>query len=192
MIDSSASFISLLDFVRRPLIAALAASCFLHFMLLRFDPPLLGENRLLAFLVTLPTANTLQTPPLARDVTNTDPLRTDKDYAEKVSHPATESSSFRRLIYPRNELDVQPKVVGEISLEPPEGYSDSVAGTVTLSLLVAESGRVQWVGIGQTDLDPMVIEQVVAGFKNAHFLPGQKNGKAVSTIVHVEVEISPR
>lgn len=190
MSDSSASFVSSIDLVHHPLIAALAVSCFLHFLLLQYDPSSFSENRLLGFLVVLPTTDRLQTQPVSENVTTKGALPTDKTLSENSNQPAAEASSPQRIIYPRNELDIQPRALGEINLEPPEGYSDAVAGKATLSLLVGESGRVQWVGVSQTDLDSTVIEHVVAGFMNARFSPAQKNGKAVPTLIHVEVEIT--
>ena len=88
------------------------------------------------------------------------------------------------------QLDPGPRPLGDI--EP--DYPDTVrlrSGTVTLRLLISDSGHVDEVGVVRAE-PPGVFEQAaIDAFSSARFSPGMAGGHPVKSQIRIEVEFMP-
>ena len=94
--------------------------------------------------------------------------------------------------YPAKDLDIYPQTLKEINPVYPETARDArVAGSVTLLVLIDETGRV--VGTSVMDATPGgVFEQAAQqALANAAFYPAQKDGRMVRSRVLIKVEFDP-
>ena len=90
--------------------------------------------------------------------------------------------------YPARRLDVLPRPVQEVPLRYPDSaaFSD-VSGTVTLLLLIDETGIVTDVQVLGADPPGYFEEAAAESFRGTLFVPGQREGRAVKSRLAVEV-----
>lgn len=94
--------------------------------------------------------------------------------------------------YPAKDLDIFPQALKPIVPVYPQAARDAqLAGSVTLMVLIDESGRV--VGTSVTDAAPDgVFEQAAQqALENVAFFPAQKNGRPVRSRVLIRIEFDP-
>lgn len=106
----------------------------------------------------------------------------------------TEAAAIPDFVhYEARELDIYPRPLRPISPTYPADARDGrVAGSVTLSVLIDEGGRV--VSASVVDADPVGVfdqaaEEAVA---TTAFYPAQRNGRTVRSQMLVKVEFDPR
>lgn len=59
-----------------------------------------------------------------------------------------------------------------------------------MSILIGESGQVLWSMVEDSDLEPDTADHVREKFHTIRFTPPRVRGLAVSTLIHVEIEIN--
>lgn len=92
---------------------------------------------------------------------------------------------------PSNQLAPGPEVLGMVDILRPDG--DDTPGEVTLylSVFISELGVVDNVEVDEKDLYPRFAEAAVRAFDSAKFSPGRLHGRAVRSLMRVEVVFEP-
>lgn len=90
--------------------------------------------------------------------------------------------------FPIAQLSVRPQVLRHVELEDAVLKDRHEGGRIRAVLWIARNGAVDQVEIEQSDLPLVYVNAVVAGFLNARFSPGIKDGVPVGSKLPVEVE----
>jgi protein TonB len=94
--------------------------------------------------------------------------------------------------YQARQLDVFPRALSAVRPAYPElGTQVPLNGEVTFELLIDESGRVHAADVVGAVPEGYFEGAAVAAFREARFVPGQKDGHAVRSRVVVKVTFSP-
>ena len=94
--------------------------------------------------------------------------------------------------YQARQLDVFPRALSAVRPAYPElGTQAPLNGEVTLELLIDESGQVHAADVVRAVPEGYFEGAAVAAFREARFVPGQKDGHAVRSRVVVKVMFSP-
>ncbi|GAO36700.1 hypothetical protein SCT_2110 [Sulfuricella sp. T08] len=93
--------------------------------------------------------------------------------------------------YPAKQVDVHPTALYEIKPVYPE---QGVEGNVVLLLLIDEAGAVKEATVMEANPEGVFEESALAAFREAHFAPAQKNGRAVKSrlLIRVSYELNDR
>ena len=93
--------------------------------------------------------------------------------------------------YPAKQVDVHPIALYEIKPVYPE---QGVEGNVVLLLLIDEAGAVKEATVVEANPEGIFEESALAAFREAHFAPAQKNGRAVKSrlLIRVSYELNDR
>jgi TonB family protein len=105
---------------------------------------------------------------------------------------ATRSALPYPVLYPAKDLDIYPQALTRIAPAYPAAARDGrLAGSVTLQVLIDETGRV--VSTSVIDAAPEGIFEQAAqeALANAAFYPAQKDGRMVGSRILVKVEFDP-
>lgn len=94
--------------------------------------------------------------------------------------------------YPTDQLSKRPQPVVAVDFDAPELGGIAQAGKIVLRLWIDENGAVADVKLDKTDLPETITAPVVAIFRRSQFLPGERGGKRVGSIMKIEVDIDPR
>lgn len=134
-------------------------------------------------------AEAISTPPpvaeIAPSVPNPIPVSGEQSKLPALDIPIVEDPTY----YPAKQLDVHPIALFPISPQYPQVATvDNVEGTVTLLLLIDESGTVRDVSVVDAKPEGYFEESAVNAFKNAHFSPAQKNGRNVKSRALIRVQ----
>ncbi|MDO8206916.1 MAG: energy transducer TonB [Gallionella sp.] len=89
------------------------------------------------------------------------------------------------------ELDQHPAIARDISDNPPELLEYSQGGEIVLRLWIDKTGNVVNVDTVSSNLPPVFVDSARAGFLQAVFLPGRKNGNTVATVMDIVVSYEP-
>lgn len=89
------------------------------------------------------------------------------------------------------ELDQHPAIARDIADNPPELLEHSQGGEIVLRLWIDKTGSVVSVDPVSSNLPPVFVDSARAGFLQAAFLPGRKNGNAVATVMDIVVSYAP-
>ena len=90
--------------------------------------------------------------------------------------------------YSAKQLDVQPRALAAINpVYPPDAVARGTAGWVVLKLKLDESGNVQDVEVSDASPPGIFDQSALDAFRNAHFAPAQKDGRAVKSLVQIKV-----
>ncbi len=131
-------------------------------------------------------------PPLATDelpAPSAEPIAPPRASDRDPSGPALEVPILPDTeYYPARRLDVLPRPVQEVPLRYPDSaaFSD-VSGTVTLLLLIDETGIVTDAQVLSADPPGYFEEAAAESFRGTLFVPGQREGRAVRSRLAVEV-----
>jgi len=90
--------------------------------------------------------------------------------------------------YTTDQLTKRPQAVLVPELDPPATRSIIVSGTLVLELKIDEQGQVVEVAVVQNDLPGIFANTAADAFRNARFLPGEREGKRVNTLMKIEVK----
>lgn len=97
--------------------------------------------------------------------------------------------------YPAKQVDVHPTALYPIKPDyPDKGAEQGVEGNVVLLLLIDEAGVVKEVSVMEANPEVIFEESALSAFRNARFVPAQKNGRAVKSrmLVRVSYELNDR
>ncbi|BCB25227.1 hypothetical protein SKTS_01130 [Sulfurimicrobium lacus] len=90
--------------------------------------------------------------------------------------------------YPAQEVDVHPTALQSIQpAYPAEAANANMAGSVTLVLLLDESGKVQDITVEESSPPGIFDKSALEAFRNARFTPAQRHGRAVKSRVRIKV-----
>lgn len=90
--------------------------------------------------------------------------------------------------YTAKQLDVQPRALAAINPVYPQGaVARGTAGWVTLKLKLDEHGKVEDVEVSDASPPGIFDQSALDAFRNAHFAPAQKDGRAVKSLVQIKV-----
>ncbi|MEN6584536.1 MAG: TonB family protein [Sulfuricella sp.] len=90
--------------------------------------------------------------------------------------------------YPAQEVDVHPTALHVIQpVYPTEAANTNMAGSVTLVLLLDESGKVQDITVEESSPPGIFDRSALEAFRNARFTPAQRHGRAVKSRVRIKV-----
>ena len=92
---------------------------------------------------------------------------------------------------PSNQLAPGPEVLGTVDVFRPEGDDTSGEVTLYLSVFISELGVVDNVEVDEKDLHPRLAEVAMRAFGSARFNPGRMHGRAVRSLMRVEVVFEP-
>lgn len=105
--------------------------------------------------------------------------------------PLPPPANDRRRIWHRSELDAPPRPLAELELEPAEGFPVYVSGSATFLLLIGDDGSVLWVTADRSDLDAETTTDISRRLQRARFTPPEAQGRAVMTVMKIEVNVKP-
>ncbi|MFA6310416.1 MAG: TonB family protein [Sterolibacterium sp.] len=94
--------------------------------------------------------------------------------------------------YPTNQLSKRPQPLGSADLEAPEISMIAAAGQMILKLWIDESGEVVDVEVEKTELPEVFSRSAVAAFKRLRFVPGERGGVRVGSVMRIEVNYDDR
>lgn len=90
--------------------------------------------------------------------------------------------------YSARDLDVQPRALREIRPEyPSEADRQKLSGTLRLQLKLEADGRVSDVDVVSATPPGLFEKSAIRAFRDARFVPAQKNGRPVRALLLIEV-----
>lgn len=90
--------------------------------------------------------------------------------------------------YEARQLDVQPQAAEPINpIYPPEAIRHNQEGTVKLMLKIDEFGKVEEAEVLEADPAGVFDESVLGAFRQARFVPAQKDGRPVRSRIYIRV-----
>ncbi len=89
--------------------------------------------------------------------------------------------------YTTDQLSKRPQPLAAAELDAPEISPIVASGTMVLKLWINEFGAVADVVVEKTDLPEMFSRTAVAAFKGLRFVPGERDGRPVGTVMRIEV-----
>lgn len=90
--------------------------------------------------------------------------------------------------YPAKQVDAHPVALSLIRPAYPDGAAaQGVEGNVVVLLLIDEAGAVKEAAVAEANPEGYFEESALAAFREAHFAPAQKNGRAVKSRVLIRV-----
>lgn len=92
--------------------------------------------------------------------------------------------------YAINQLTKPPKSISEVKLDIPELISMAVSGAITLRLWINELGEVTRVDLEKSEVPKLITESAITSFRQLRFIPGQLNGRNVSSVMEIEIKYS--
>lgn len=91
------------------------------------------------------------------------------------------------VYYTTDQLTKRPQPLGIADLDAPETRPIVVSGKMVLKLWINEFGVVADVTVEKNELPEVFSRTAVAAFKGLRFVPGERNGQPVSTVMRIEV-----
>lgn len=89
--------------------------------------------------------------------------------------------------WPAERLDVRPQIKTHVMPEYPKDLPSGVRGRVVLELFIAPDGKLDRVRVASAEPRGRFEEAAAKAFSAARFTPGMRKGKAVSSLVRIEV-----
>ena len=151
-----------------------------------------------AAIVPLPPASIVPSPPAADAVAEprTAPIPTtlsnDPEPAPSTDAHAAGPPIPDPVHYPAKDLDLYPQAVRRITPAYPKAARDAqVTGSVTLLVLIDESGRVVGTSVMDSAPDGVFEQAALQALADAAFFPAQKDGRVVRSRILMKVEFDP-
>ena len=169
---------------------ALSASVVLH--LLAMMPSSFRDSPRSPLRLTVSLATTSTSPP-PKAMEHQHETENVVGFAEMPGELATlqPPANDRRRIWHRAELDEPPRPLADLELEPAEGFPVYVSGSATFLLLIGDDGSVLWVTADRSDLDAETTTEIARRLQRARFTPPKAQGRAVMTVMKIEVNVKP-
>lgn len=89
--------------------------------------------------------------------------------------------------YPVEQLDQKPRLLETRELDDAEVQSIVASGLLRLRLWIGVTGRVVEVEVEHSDLPEMLVRSAVTAFTGMRFVPGQRAGQVVGSVLRIEV-----
>lgn len=90
--------------------------------------------------------------------------------------------------YPTRELDVPPHPSIEVNpVYPAQAVRDNLQGWVILKMKIDYLGRVQSIDVQSADPPEIFDESSLEAFRRVKFIPAQKDGHAVNSLIQIKV-----
>ena len=93
--------------------------------------------------------------------------------------------------YEARDLDLFPRPLDPVVPEYPTSASESMSGELTLALRIDEYGTVQEAQVVKAEPPGYFEEAALTAFRSARFVPAQRNGRAVRSLIAVRVRMGP-
>ena len=94
--------------------------------------------------------------------------------------------------YTTDQLTKRPQPAVLAELETPETRPLVASGQLVLKLWIDDEGRVADVAVEKSDLPEVFSRTAIASFKQSRFLPGERNGQRVGSVMRIEVSYEDR
>ena len=162
----------------------------------RLQPPKTPERtvapepaRAAIILPSPPAADAVAEPPTAPIPTT---LSNDPEAAPSTGADAASLPIPDPVHYPAKNLDLYPQALRRITPASPQAARDAqVTGSVTLLVLIDETGRVVGTSVMDSAPDGVFEQAALRALADAAFFPAQKDGRAVRSRILVKVEFDP-
>ena len=92
------------------------------------------------------------------------------------------------VYYMTNQLTKRPQPTAPTELDPPALMPIVASGKIVLKLWISDLGEVSAVEIEKSEMPEAFSRQAVAAFKRLRFLPGERDGVRVGSIMRIEVK----
>ena len=89
--------------------------------------------------------------------------------------------------WPAEKLDARPQIRTHVMPEYPKDLPAGVRGRVVLELFIAPDGKLDRVRVASAEPRGRFEQAALKAFSAARFTPGMRQGKAVSSLVRIEV-----
>jgi TonB family protein len=89
--------------------------------------------------------------------------------------------------YTPDQLTKRPQPVAKAELDPPDIKAIVASGRLVLKLWINHRGRVARVEVEASDLPEKFMRTAVEAFEKLRFIPGERDGQAVGTVLTIEV-----
>jgi hypothetical protein len=176
------------------MVCAFALSTLFHAFILLADPSFLGNLGVVSGAHTKPGESRLLarlSPSLAIPGIVVIPEETSHSGAVSTTSPVNAMESVPTTGVPRffdaNTLDKRPRAVADQIPGESEFNLIASTGTIRLRLWIDEHGDVVHVTVERGDLPLEFGEQLALAFRAIRFEPGERQGRAVGSILNVEV-----
>lgn len=93
--------------------------------------------------------------------------------------------------YEARDLDLFPRPLNPVVPEYPTAAGESMRGELTLALRIDEYGTVQEAQVVKAEPPGYFEEAALTAFRSAHFVPGQRDGHPVRSVIAVRVRVGP-
>ncbi|HEY8070190.1 MAG TPA: energy transducer TonB [Burkholderiales bacterium] len=190
------------------LIAALALSCLAHATLLFL--PMLGARQqeyrtaikgeqagpyfVNATLVLKEGAHRFSGRPVpaeGENVANSSTTALDAGSQTRPEEPGASGAGLLPLpgqdYYTTDQLSKRPQPTAPADLDPSEIKPIVASGKLVLKIWISNRGSVARVEVESSNLPDLFIQAAVDGFKRLTFVPGERDGRAVGTVMRIEV-----
>ncbi len=114
------------------------------------------------------------------------------DQQNAPARMAVESAADGFDYVPRDLLSVVPRPLAAIDVPFPESASGWFEANVQLSVFIDETGLVQKLRVDRSSGGSALESAAIQAFRQARFSPGQIDGRAVRSVIRVEVEFEAR
>jgi protein TonB len=89
--------------------------------------------------------------------------------------------------WPSDKLDVRPQIKTHVMPEYPADLPAGVRGRVVLELYIAATGALDRVRVARAEPRDRFEQAAIKAFSGARFAPGVRKGKAVPSLLRIEV-----
>jgi len=114
------------------------------------------------------------------------PLQVRLAAAPAAKAPKAEGRGEARY-WPASRLDVRPQIRTHVMPEYPPNLISGVKGRVVLDLYISPQGTLDRVRVVRAEPPGRFEDSALKAFAGARFTPGLRKGKAVSSLVRIEV-----
>lgn len=108
-----------------------------------------------------------------------------------VSHPGSSPSVGSSIAaphyWPAERLDVRPQIKTHVMPEYPADLPAGVRGRVVLELFIAPDGKLDRIRVARSEPRGRFEQAALKAFSGARFTPGMRKGKAVPSLLRIEV-----
>jgi len=110
-------------------------------------------------------------------------LRPEQPAASGAGLLPIESQAF----YSPDQLSKRPQPLAKAELDPPDLNPIVASGKLVLNLWIDAGGKVTRIEIDSNNLPPKFVRTALIAFEQMRFVPGERDGRAVGTVLKIEV-----
>ncbi len=94
--------------------------------------------------------------------------------------------------YPTDQLTKRPQPEVTIDFDAPSLEGNTESGKIILKIWIDTAGRVADVQVEKSELPDAITDPIVGIFKRSQFVPGERGGQRVGSVMKIEVNIDSR